>query len=169
MRCNPRIAARLSPPLDLRLRPGLDEFTAYVAVKSSSVRGDCSQRRPASSVRRRTAVKYGARVPEFELTLFVTGVELLSDRTLDDVDHLGVEAVGDDLDRAHRALPYRGGDFFASFSFGRDGDVEYATCVLDAPSEDVAAHWAAAMLTHALPELRVVSVERGRHGLVDIR
>jgi hypothetical protein len=69
-----------------------------------------------------------------------------------------------------RALRYRGGDFFEGFMFGRDGHIQYAVCALDAPTENAAVRWSTAMLAHALPGVRVVSVERGRrHSHVDIQ
>jgi hypothetical protein len=120
-------------------------------------------------------------VPHFEFTVFVDGVDLLSDHAQGVLEQLGVktegteietaegEIVGADADLVLRTLRYRGGDFFENVMFGRDGDVQYAVCCLDTATEEEAVQWAAAMLTYALPGLRVVAVTPGRHGKVDIR
>jgi hypothetical protein len=120
-------------------------------------------------------------VPPFEFTLFVEGVDLLSDRVQDAFERLGVEAggfevetidgdvVGGDIDRLLRALRYRGSGFFEDVLFGREGDAQFAVFKLDAASEDEAVQWAAAMLTYACPGLRVICVQSGRHGTMDIR
>lgn len=109
----------------------------------------------------------------FTFTLLVDGVDLLSDEAQEQLEALAVPpAVG--LGTAspgltRRSLPYRGGDFFEDALFGREGDVQYATFRLEAPTEEVAMQWAAAMLVHALPGLRVVAADTGRRGSVDIR
>ena len=120
-------------------------------------------------------------MPLFEFTLFVDGVDLLSERVQDAFERLGVEADGfavetidgdvvdGDIDRLLRPLRYRGSGFFEDVLFGREGDAQFAAFRLDAATEDEAVQWAAAMLTYACPGLRVISAKRGRHGTMDIR
>jgi len=64
---------------------------------------------------------------------------------------------------------YRGSGFFANASFGREDDLHYVTFHLDADAEDTAAQWAFAMLTYALPGLRVLSVRPGPYGDLRIK
>jgi hypothetical protein len=106
-------------------------------------------------------------VPDFEFTLFVDGVDLFEAQ--DALEQLAVDAAGVGIERGLRALPYRGGDFFENVMFGRDRDVQYAVFRLDTTTEDEAMQWAAAMLTYALPGLRVVSISPGGYGELDIR
>jgi hypothetical protein len=112
-------------------------------------------------------------VPAFEFTLLIGGVDVLSDESQDQLAQLGDEfAVGLGYPApglTRRSLRYRGGDFFANALFGREGDVQYATFRLGAPTEDVAVQWATAMLAYALPGLRVVAAETGRRRAVDIK
>jgi hypothetical protein len=120
------------------------------------------------------------RVPAFEFTVFVEGVDLLSEEAENATAYLGVDVGGlvaesvdddlsrDDLDRVDRLLRYRGSDCFANASFGREDDVQYVTFRLD-EAEDTAVQWATAMLTYALPGLRVVSVRPGPYGELRIK
>ena len=115
-------------------------------------------------------------MPAFEFTVFVDGVDLFSEEAENATTYLGVDVgglladsvdgdlVGHDADLVHRLLRYRGSDFFENASFGRDDDLQYVTFRLDTEAEDTAVQWAIAMLTYALPDLRVVSVEPGPYG-----
>ena len=120
-------------------------------------------------------------VQQFNFTIFVEGVDLLSADSQDalhrldfEVDVQGVdpddeEALEAHADRVSEALRHRGGTFFESMMFSVKGDEQFAACTVEATSLDVAAQWAVSMLTYALPGVRVVSIEQGRRGAVDIR
>jgi hypothetical protein len=120
-------------------------------------------------------------VPAFEFTVFVDGVDLSSEQVHNAIDYLGVDVGGliadssdgdladVDAELVDRLFRYRGSGFFANASFGREDELQYVTFRLDADAEDTAAQWAIAMLTYALPGLRVLSVRPGPYGELRIK
>jgi hypothetical protein len=119
-------------------------------------------------------------VPRFEFTLFVEGADLFSEESERALEELSMdsggldvglrdgELVGADAELVERALRHRSRDFFESAQFGREDDVEYVTFSLEAAGEDEAVDWAAHMLRHALPRVRVSGVRRGPYGSLRI-
>jgi hypothetical protein len=111
-------------------------------------------------------------MPEFEFTLFLEGFDVLSDEVQDRIEHLAVPfPIGTGEPRpgiTRRSLRYRGGDFFENALFGEEGSVQYATFRLEVDDEATGMQWAAAMLTHAVPGLRVTGAQPGRYGSVEI-
>ena len=107
-----------------------------------------------------------------EFTLFLDGIDVLSDEAQECLEQLAVPfpiGTGESQPSvARRSLPYRGGDFFEQAVFGREGAVQYATFQLEVDDEATGMQWAAAMLTHALPGLRVTGAQPGRYGSVEI-
>jgi hypothetical protein len=90
----------------------------------------------------------------YDFTVFVEGVDLVARETIERLDTAGSQI---------------GGEGFEDAVFGRARGRQFAVFESEAASYDLAVQNAVTRLSATLPDVRIVAVEPGRFGSMDIR